>query len=390
MGAYAPAPLATKILMHQIQETVLNATLKGMRKLGWGLYFFALPLDECNFLFFLSFTGHPFVGLLYAGIMVTRDGLKVLEYNCRFGDPETQVVLPLLKTDLVEVLLACVEGRLDAITIAFNEGSAATVVAASEGYPNDYPKGRPITFSKAPVEGSLVFHAGTSKNSKDEPLLTSGGRVLAVTGVAPTLKEALAKAYETLGGIHFEGMHFRKDIGHRALVNKAASVTYAEAGVDVVKGDEFVEFIKPLAKSTLRSGSIDGIGGFGGLFDLKAVGYKDPVLVSGTDGVGTKLKIAQAAGIHNTIGVDLVAMSINDLVVQGAEPLFFLDYFATSKLDLSISCEVMVGVVSGCVESHCQLLGGETAEMPGIYHGGGLSPLRWLLLLCVGDLTNVA
>lgn len=305
--------------------------------------------------------------------MVTKQGIKVLEYNCRFGDPETQVVLPLLKSDLVEVILACVEGRLDSVPVTFHEGSAATVVAASQGYPNDYPKGKHVAFTGPIPDGATIFHAGTAKNSKSDPIVTSGGRVLAVTGVANTLEEAINKAYSALKGVHFEGMHFRKDIGHRALNRaKGASVTYAEAGVDVEKGDEFVEFIKPLAKSTLRSGSIDGIGGFGGLFDLKAVGYKDPVLVSGTDGVGTKLKIAQAAGIHNTIGIDLVAMSINDLVVQGAEPLFFLDYFATSKLDLAISCEVVTGVVNGCVESNCQLLGGETAEMPGIYHDGKL------------------
>ena len=348
MGAYAPAPVGTKVLMNKIQETVLNATLKGMRA-----------------------SRHPFVGILYAGIMVTKDGPKVLEYNCRLGDPETQVLLPLLKTDLVEVLLACIEGRLDSIKVEFHEGFAATVVAASEGYPNDYPKGRPITITGTSHHKEVtVFHAGTAKASKADPLVTSGGRVLSVTGSGPTLEVALSRAYEGLKGVQFQGMHFRKDIGHLALKrDMGRSVTYAEAGVDVVKGDEFVEFIKPLAKTTLRSGSIDAIGGFGGLFDLKAVGFKDPVLVSGTDGVGTKLKIAQAANIHDTIGIDLVAMSINDIVVQGAEPLFFLDYFATSKLDLRISNQVMLGIIKGCVESGCQLLGGETAEMPGIYHG---------------------
>jgi phosphoribosylamine--glycine ligase/phosphoribosylformylglycinamidine cyclo-ligase len=135
-------------------------------------------------------------------------------------------------------------------------------------------------------------------------------------------------------------------------------------------GNALVERIKPFVKATKRSGADAELGGFGGLFDLKAAGYKDPIIVSGTDGVGTKLKIAQEIKKHDTIGIDLVAMSVNDVLVQGAEPLFFLDYFATSKLELDVTADVVIGIAKGCKESNCALVGGETAEMPGIYEMG--------------------
>ena len=147
-------------------------------------------------------------------------------------------------------------------------------------------------------------------------------------------------------------------------------LTYAQAGVDIDAGEALVEAIKPLAKSTARPGADAALGGFGGLFDLKAAGFKDPLLVAGTDGVGTKLKVAIESGIHDTVGIDLVAMSVNDIVVQGAEPLLFLDYFATGKLDVAIGTDVVKGVAEGCRQAGCALVGGETAEMPGMYARG--------------------
>jgi len=146
-------------------------------------------------------------------------------------------------------------------------------------------------------------------------------------------------------------------------------ITYRDSGVDIDAGNTLVELIKPLVKATRRTGADAALGGFGGLFDLKAAGYRDPILVAANDGVGTKLKIAIEAARHDTIGIDLVAMCVNDLVVQGAEPLFFLDYFAVGHLDVEVARAVIAGIASGCREAGCALIGGETAEMPGMYHG---------------------
>lgn len=147
------------------------------------------------------------------------------------------------------------------------------------------------------------------------------------------------------------------------------ALTYAAAGVDIDAGNALVEQIKPHAKRTNRSGVMAGLGGFGGLFDLKAAGFEDPILVSATDGVGTKLRIAIDTGHFDTIGIDLVAMCVNDLVCQGAEPLFFLDYFATGQLDVDTATRIIAGIAEGCVQSGCALIGGESAEMPGMYAG---------------------
>jgi phosphoribosylformylglycinamidine cyclo-ligase len=154
------------------------------------------------------------------------------------------------------------------------------------------------------------------------------------------------------------------------MAERRNGLTYADSGVDIDAGNRLVDLIKPMVRATARAGSDAEIGGFGGLFDLKAAGFKDPILVAATDGVGTKLKIAIEAGIHGGIGIDLVAMSVNDLVVQGAEPLFFLDYFACGKLDPEATAAIVAGIAEGCRESGCALIGGETAEMPGLYNEG--------------------
>ncbi|KND03672.1 phosphoribosylamine-glycine ligase [Spizellomyces punctatus DAOM BR117] len=350
MGAYAPAPIFTPELAAEVKRTVLQPTVDGMRR-----------------------DGHPFVGVLYAGLMLTPSGPKVLEFNARFGDPETQVVLPLLDDgcDLFEITLAAAEGRLDSVKVNFKSSSAATVVIAAQGYPGSYEKGKEIKIASVPPNVT-VFHAGTKLDGGR--LTTSGGRVLAVTAVAGDLQEALKLANSSVLLVQFDGAQFRRDIGHRALAllgsKKTSGATYAQAGVNIDAGNLLVEKLKPLVKATRRPGADADLGGFGGLFDLQAAGYKDPVLVSGTDGVGTKLKIAQAIRKHDTIGIDLVAMNVNDVIVQGAEPLFFLDYYASSKLEVDVARDVIAGIAAGCSDAGCALVGGETAEMPGIYQHG--------------------
>lgn len=575
MGAFAPTPAVTPEMAQEWTATVLQAALDGLKK-----------------------DGIPFVGVLFAGLMLTKNGPRVLEYNCRFGDPETQVILPLLKTDLFEVMLACVQGRLAQLRVEWATARAAvTVVAASGGYPDKYPVDKPIAgLNSLPqsidAEGGVyVFHAGTKAAADGQGVVTSGGRVLAVTAVSPRPAQAIARAYAALDKIHFDGMHYRCDIGsyfanntpvrlavlgstrgtdmqaiidaiarrelnaeialvvsnradayilerarahgiahhfveprdadgklkpreaydreviaaldgvdggvdlvlmigymrivsaafverfrgrlynvhpsllpdfaggmdldvHQAVLDSGAKftgctvhvvteevdagpilvqkrcaidatdnadtlkakvqhlegvalieaiqlfeqqekqkyraeevkrqqrrekrkaaegqgpVTYRSAGVDIDAGNLLVERIKPFTKATARPGTSANIGGFGGLFDLKEAGYRDPLLVSGTDGVGTKLKIAQEVKKHDTLGQDLVAMCVNDILTRGAEPLFFLDYFATGALAVDEATQVVKGIADGCMLAGCALVGGETAEMPGMYPPG--------------------
>jgi len=162
--------------------------------------------------------------------------------------------------------------------------------------------------------------------------------------------------------------------------NDKPSLSYRDAGVDIDAGDALVEAIKPLARSTNRPGCLSGLGGFGALFELPLERFRQPVLVSGTDGVGTKLRLASMIGRHDTIGIDLVAMCVNDVVVQGAEPLFFLDYFATGRLDVDVATQVVAGIAEGCRRAGAALIGGETAEMPDMYAGGDYD----LAGFCVG------
>ncbi len=338
MGAFTPLPDVDSKLLEQIRKTVLEPTVAAMNA-----------------------QGTPYVGVLYAGIMLTPEGPKVLEFNCRFGDPETQVILPLLKSDLLEVLLACVNGTLDKVNLEWGKSACVTVVAASQGYPGDYPKGSPITL---PITNELIFHAGTTE--KNYTIVTSGGRVLAVTSMASSLEEAREKAYETLQTIHFDGIHYRNDIGLYA-----PEASYAAAGVSVDAGNKAVDLMKQAVKASYTKDVIGGVGSFGGMFDAKSVkDMKAPVLVVSTDGVGTKTKVASKLGRWNTIGRDLVNHCVNDILVQGASPLFFVDYVASSRLEPETIAEIVSGAANACKDLGFPLIGGETAEMPGVYHDG--------------------
>ena len=381
MGAYAPTKVATPQLIEEVHRKILQPTIDGMRKERF-----------------------PFVGLLFTGLMITKAGPKTLEYNVRFGDPETQTLLPLMDGDLADVMVACTDGYLDSVSFGHYPLYSATVVAAAGGYPGPYVRGDPINLDPPPAD-THIFHAGTkaptprkeqlnsqpslqplhthgdhSHGSRDtsspQTLTTSGGRVIAATSTGKTLEAAISQAYEGISSISFPNMHFRRDIGKRSLEadsnptfrSNGTSLTYESVGVSISAGNSLIRRIAPLVASTARPGASAEIGGFGGVFDLYEAGYRTaPQLVSGTDGVGTKLKIAQAIGKHDTIGIDLCAMNVNDLVVQGAEPLFFTDTYTCGTLDVDIAEQVIKGVCIGCREANCALIGGETAEMPGLF-----------------------
>ncbi|XP_014217196.1 trifunctional purine biosynthetic protein adenosine-3, partial [Copidosoma floridanum] len=352
MGAYCPCPLLAPEEYKTIENQVLQKAIDGLR--------------EENI---------QFTGVLYAGIMLTKDGPKVLEFNCRFGDPETQVILPLLESDLFLIMKACCEGTLNQDLVSWKKDFFSVgVIMASRGYPESSSKGQVIQKVEeiSSKSNHFIFHSGTSVSASGE-LITNGGRVLIAVALNSSLAQAAAKATSAARHIQFDGKQFRNDIAHKGIARSILQygrMTYKSSGVDISAGDSLVAAIKPLVSSTKRSGTLGSIGGFGGLFDTKAAGYKDPLLVSGTDGVGTKLKIAIECKKHDTVGIDLVAMCVNDVLAHGAEPLFFLDYFACGRLDVHTATQVVSGVSKGCELAGCSLVGGETAEMPDMYADG--------------------
>ncbi len=403
MGGYCPSPHLTPELVNEVTRRVLQPAVDGMAR-----------------------RGTPYVGVLYAGLMLTEAGPRVLEFNCRFGDPETQLLMPLLDTDLVDIMLACIEGRLASVPIAWKPLASVGVVLASGGYPGDYEKGKRISESanqrmangewrmangkwqmangesanQRISESSLstayrllsteIFHAGTKL--QDGELVTSGGRVLAIVATAPTLAEARERAYEAVTHVSFEGMHYRTDIAANVQITEllnAQNITsnqqpatsfqnpkleilnaYAASGVNIDAKMAAFQRMRAAVESTYTAAVLGGIGAFGGQIALDDVCLHDAVLVASTDGVGTKTMIAEAMGRYDTVGHDIVNHCVNDVLVQGARPLFFLDYIASGKLEP----DVIVSVVSGCAEAcravGCVLIGGETAEMPGVYKPG--------------------
>ncbi len=345
MGAYAPAPVpyGADDLVTEFVQPVLD-------------HFAA--------------AGTPYVGVIFAGLMLTSDGPRLIEYNVRLGDPEAQTVLPLVETDIAELALLATEGSLDQLPVIVRSQAAVTVVAAAAGYPGAPIAGAVITDEMASgaigPDGTttLRFDAGV-----DAEGCVAGGRVLAVTGIGFDLAEARAAAYDHIGRIHFDGMQFRRDIGWRAL--GAELTSYAAAGVDIDEGTRAVSEMKAAVEATHDNGVLKGVGSFGGVFSAKAIlELDDPVLVASTDGVGTKVELAARLGMVRGVGMDIVNHCIDDVLVQSARPLFFLDYIAASVLDADMVAEVVRGMADACKAAGCALLGGETAEMPGVYQPG--------------------
>lgn len=342
MGAYAPAPIA-----HD------PAHLKAL---------FIDPIVD-----HFAKVGTPYVGALFAGIMLTNDGPKLLEYNCRFGDPEAQVLLPLIDTDFVSLLLDCCTNTLQPERVLIRNASALAVVIAAENYPNDPTLGDSISGIPTDSPFCIVAHGGTEQ--KNGELVTSGGRVLTCVGIGTTLEEARTHAYSYAGAISFRGSHFRRDIAWRSL--GATITSYASTGVNIDEGTRAVDLIKASVAKTATSQVLRGVGAFGGALDVTFLKeFEHPVLVGSTDGVGTKVELAARTGRIRGTGHDIVNHCINDVLVQRAYPLFFLDYLASSKIDAEMVAEVVGGMADACAAADCVLLGGETAEMPGVYAPG--------------------
>ncbi len=339
MGAYAPAPV--------------GSTADGL------VATFVQPvLDH------FAAAGTPYVGVLYAGLMLTADGPRLIEYNVRFGDPEAQAILPLLDSDLAAVALAATQEGLGEIELEIRAGAAVTVVAASAGYPASPRVGDAVTDSGLDGRTAVRFDAAVDADGR-----TSGGRVLAVTGLGADLAAARSAAYERMAGIAFDGMQVRRDIAWRAPGALLAS--YAQAGVDIGEGTRAVTEMKAAVEATHDHGVLEGVGSFGGVYSAAAItALDDPVLVASTDGVGTKVELAARVGKVRGVGVDIVNHCVDDVLVQAARPLFFLDYIAASTLDADLVAEVVSGMADACRAAGCALLGGETAEMPGVYQPG--------------------
>lgn len=410
MGAFAPTPVVKPEMMEQIRKEILMPTIDGLRA-----------------------EGKPFIGCLFAGLMITANGPKVIEFNCRFGDPETQAVLPLLECDLYHVLNSCASGELvnpdTAIGVSENT-CAVSVTMASGGYPENFEKGYRISGLERAciVPGVTIFHAGTKPVdntslrlaanggsgalqrmlhhrmmtrgvTKPTSCLTSGGRVLAVTAVANGgIAEARERAYVAVRSIRFEKCHYRKDIGSSAIEiprprtrsgaeissmaslhhhsehktgqpHRKSSATYLEAGVDIEMDEAIRAGTRNLMTKTNRPGcELAGPDGEEAHCAVKALGYEAPEVVSSTNGIGTKLKVATAMGQFRSIGTDLLALCANDIAARGAEPLMFSSHHSCCQLDAQQALEVNEGVAEGCREAVCAFTEAKTAEMPGVYN----------------------
>ena len=346
MGAYCPTPVCPPELAQQIVSSFLQPTV-----------------DR------LAAHGIAYCGVLYAGVILTAHGPKLLEFNCRFGDPETQTLLPLLRTDLLDVVEACIAGSLNEVDVQWHPGASCTVVMAADGYPDAPHLGDPISGLDGSVDPQCVmFQAGTSLDDRGV-VASAGGRVLSITGLGDDLSAARHIAYGALAGIGLRGSQIRRDIGWRALARTTGG--YAASGVSIDEGNRAVALLKGAVEATHTPAVLSGVGAFGGAFDASALKrFEHPVLVGSTDGVGTKVMVAAETGRYRGVGHDIVNHCVNDVLVQRAEPLFFLDYVASSALVPEHVAEIVAGMAEACTANGCVLLGGETAEMPGVYRDG--------------------
>uniref|UniRef100_A0A8C3R9U2 ATP-grasp domain-containing protein n=1 Tax=Cyanoderma ruficeps TaxID=181631 RepID=A0A8C3R9U2_9PASS len=334
MGAYCPVPQVPEALLEHIRDTILQHIVDSLRQ-----------------------EGAAYVGVLQTGLMLTKEGMKVLNFKCQFGDPQCQVILPLLENDFYEVIQAAIDGKLCSCMPAWSENrSSVCVVMASPGYPGDSDKGMEVTgLLQAEELGLQVFHGGTAL--KDGRVVTSGGRVLSITAVKQDLMEAVGEANRGVATIHFPGATFRRDIGLRGLRLLQQPLYVSTAPEALVYKD------RPVGAATRDVWSRSEGGGFAAFFDLKASGYDDPILVSQTKGLGPKLQVAQVCKRHDTIGQDLVALCVNDLLAQGAEPLFFLSHLTCGKLDAEVLETIKEGIAEACRSAGCAFLGEQVTEV---------------------------
>nr|XP_008105770.1 PREDICTED: trifunctional purine biosynthetic protein adenosine-3 [Anolis carolinensis] len=341
MGAYGPVPQVSEALLEKIKSTLLQHIIDCMKQ------------EDMSY-----------VGVLQIELILTKDGVKVLSMDCNFGDLQCQVVLRLLCHDLCEVIQAAIDGRLCDVTLSWSDNLTAVAIAmAWEGCPAQSAE---ITgLLQAKELGLEIFHGATIK--KNDKVLTNGSRVLAVTAIQQGLMSALEEAYKGLEVIYFQNATYRKDVGTLALKFLGQSVRplYEDIVCSILSHPP-----KLPALTGSKPGSHEEQQGTPAFYDLRASGYIDPIIISQIKGIGTKQKIAQLCNKHDTIGQDLVAMCVNEILAQGAEPLFFLHHFAFGKLDVGVAQVITDGIAEACDQAGCLLLAREANEMSGTWASG--------------------
>ncbi|XP_058042270.1 trifunctional purine biosynthetic protein adenosine-3-like [Ahaetulla prasina] len=346
IGAFAPFPKVSEVLLEKIKSTILQHILEGMKQ-----------------------EGMSYAGVLQVELMLTKDGVKVLSVDCHFGDPQCQIILQLLKSDLYEVIQAIVTGQLCNSILAWSDNCTAVSVSMENGsYLQDHKKSMEITgLLQAKELGLEIFHGATV--IKEGKVLSNGNRILTVTTVKQDFTSGLEDIYKGLAVISIQGATYRKETSHQtiAFFRQFVSPSHEDRISDSIACSilDHSSVLSAARGTKLGCPGHDGI--IPALFDLKASGYHDPILVSHANGIGTKLKIAQLCNKHDMIGQDLVAMCVNDLLVQGAEPLFFHGHFAFGKLDAGVAQltqTISDGISEACKLAGCTFLGRESNQMP--------------------------